>query len=102
MSRQDRSARQARGRVVIVGRPAGAGELPQSVIHADNLFDAVGEVTVATASQPVSAVVVPKELVHGTAALAAAAFRRRSCSTSWKMSAVSTTWPQNIPTSSIG
>jgi diguanylate cyclase (GGDEF)-like protein len=61
---------------VIVGRPKGAGELPQSVIHADNLFDAVGEVTVATASQPVSAVVVPTELVHGTAALAAAAFRR--------------------------
>jgi diguanylate cyclase (GGDEF)-like protein len=45
-------------------------------VHADNLFDAVGEVTVARAGEPVSAVLVPTELVQGTTRPAAEAFRR--------------------------
>jgi diguanylate cyclase (GGDEF)-like protein len=61
---------------VIVGDATAPEELPQTVIHADNLFDAVGEVTVASSAEPVSAVVVPAPLVQGTARAAAEAFRR--------------------------
>jgi diguanylate cyclase (GGDEF)-like protein len=50
--------------------------MPQTVIHAANLFDAVGEVTVASSAQPVSAVVVPAPMVRGTARTTAEAFRR--------------------------
>jgi diguanylate cyclase (GGDEF)-like protein len=63
-------------RVVVVGSPTPPGELAQSVVHADNLFDAVGEITVASSAEPVSAVVVPTQLVQGSARMAAEAFRR--------------------------
>jgi diguanylate cyclase (GGDEF)-like protein len=61
---------------VVVGEPSTPDALPQTVVHADNLFDAVGEVTVASSAEPVSAVVVPAPLVRGTAKVAAEAFRR--------------------------
>ena len=72
-------ARAPRGCVIYVGEvpEANGAEAPdRRVIHADNLFDAVGEVTVATASQPVEAVVVPVDLVRRTASITAEAFRR--------------------------
>ena len=72
----ERTARRARGRVVVVGRPDGVDDLPRTVIRARNLFDAVGEVTVATAAEPISAVVVPTDMVRGSEALAAEAIRR--------------------------
>jgi diguanylate cyclase (GGDEF)-like protein len=76
MTGQARSTRDARGHIVVVGQPPTTDELPQGVIHAENLFEAVGEVTVATAAEPVSAVVVPASLIRGSETLAAEAFRR--------------------------
>ncbi|MHC4763748.1 MAG: GGDEF domain-containing protein [Planctomycetota bacterium] len=76
MSTRNRSTRAARGRVVVVGAATASDELPQAVVHADNLFDAVGEVTVSSSAEPVSAVVVPAPLVRGSARMAAEAFRR--------------------------
>jgi diguanylate cyclase (GGDEF)-like protein len=61
---------------VVVGATTASDELPQAVVHADNLFDAVGEVTVSSSAEPVSAVVVPAPLVRGSARLAAEAFHR--------------------------
>ncbi|MHC4768895.1 MAG: sensor domain-containing diguanylate cyclase, partial [Planctomycetota bacterium] len=76
MSPGNRPTRAARGRVVVVGDPTIHDPMPQTVVHAANLFDAVGEVTVASSAEPVSAVVVPAPLVRGTARVAAEAFRR--------------------------
>ena len=76
MSPGNRSTRAARGRVVVVGDPTTLDTMPQTVVHAANLFDAVGEVTVASSAEPVSAVVVPAPLVRGTARMTAEAFRR--------------------------
>jgi diguanylate cyclase (GGDEF)-like protein len=61
---------------VVVGDPTIQDLMPQTVVHAANLFDAVGEVTVASSAEPVSAVVVPAPLVRGTARVAVEAFRR--------------------------
>jgi diguanylate cyclase (GGDEF)-like protein len=61
---------------VVVGDATAHEPMPQTVVHAANLFDAVGEITVASSSEPVSAVVVPAPLVRGTARVAADAFRR--------------------------
>ena len=70
----------ARGRVVVVGDGAAPPRinLPQTrrITRAANLFDAVGEVTAATSAEPVAAVVVPLELVRGSAATAIRALRR--------------------------
>ncbi|MHC4414099.1 MAG: GGDEF domain-containing protein [Planctomycetota bacterium] len=72
-----------RGRVVLVGDPNGIGALPRvspplprEIIRAANLFDAVGEVKIATAASPVSAVVVPVDCVRTSAPAAVEAFRR--------------------------
>ena len=40
------------------------GDMPRAVVRAANLFDAVGEVTLARAGEPVEAVMVPAALVR--------------------------------------
>ena len=52
MSTPNRQSRSRRGRVVVVGSQE-FGEIPGTVVHAANLFDAVGEVTVAGDAEPV-------------------------------------------------
>jgi len=59
---------------VVVGRHD-LGDIPGAV-GADNLFDAVGEVMLGTAAEPVDAVVVPSALVPGSSRIAIEAFRR--------------------------
>jgi diguanylate cyclase (GGDEF)-like protein len=76
VSPTQRPTRATRCRVVVVGRRETAVALPDTVVHADNLFDAVGEVSVAGAGQPVSAVVVPTAFVTGSTRPAAEAFHR--------------------------
>ncbi|MCH8164373.1 MAG: GGDEF domain-containing protein [Planctomycetes bacterium] len=74
------------GRVVIVGC-ADAARIPQQVsqspdgvsqtlLHTDNLFDALGEVAIATAAEPVAAVLIPVDVVRRSSANAPQAFRR--------------------------
>ncbi len=74
--------RSRHGRIVLVGEAGkdgtgSAGEMKgRAVVRADNLFDAVGEVTVSSAADPVEAIVVPAAVVRRTAAVAVEAFRR--------------------------
>ena len=76
MSTPGSPIRSPRGRVIVVGAdtPTASGMRP--VVRADNLFDALGEVTVATAGNPVAAVLVPLEVAVQTPGDPAAAFRR--------------------------
>ena len=74
MTTSNRPARTARGRVVVVGRHD-LGDMPDAVV-AENLFDAVGEVMLATAARPVDAVVMPSKLVPGSSRNTVEAFRR--------------------------
>src|SRR5262245_61907657 len=76
MSPPLRPTRAARGRVVIVGPAPDLGGLAPRVVHAEDLFDAMGHVTSASAAEAVAAVVLPASLLDGPAALAAEAFRR--------------------------
>ncbi|MCH8259445.1 MAG: GGDEF domain-containing protein [Planctomycetes bacterium] len=80
MSTRPPSRRTARGRVVIVGddgqqQRLGHG-LSRKVIGAETLFDAVGEVTIASSAEPVAAVVAPLEIVESCAGNPIEAFRR--------------------------
>jgi GGDEF domain-containing protein len=54
--------RARRGRVLIVGERAGSeswdSRLPHPPLRAQNLFDAIGEVTIAPAGEPIAAIVV--------------------------------------------
>lgn len=65
------SGRRPRGRVVVVGDAAAAAEprLGRDVVRTANLFEALGEVTVATAAAPVIAVLVPADLARSGAAM---------------------------------
>ena len=74
MTTSNTPARSARGRVVVVGRHD-LVDFPGAVV-AENLFDAVGEVMLATAARPVDAVVMPSALVQGSSRTAVDAFRR--------------------------
>ncbi len=72
-------ARARHGRVVLVGEAGadGSGKVSgRALVHADNLFDAVGEVTVSTASNPVEAIVVSSDAVRRSASVTVEAFRR--------------------------
>ena len=80
MSTLPPSRRTPRGRVVIVGddgqqQRLGRG-LSRKVIGADTLFDAVGEVTIASSAEPVAAVVAPLEIFESCAGNPIEAFRR--------------------------
>ncbi|MEE8156252.1 MAG: GGDEF domain-containing protein [Phycisphaerales bacterium] len=80
MSTRPPLTRTPRGRVVIVGddgqrQRLGRG-LSRKVIGADTLFDAVGEVTIASSAEPVAAVVAPLEIVESCAGNPIKAFRR--------------------------
>jgi len=69
-------ARPARGCVVVVEPAPELGHVGRPIVRAANLFDAVGEVTVASATRPIAAVVVPASLVEGPASITIEAFRR--------------------------
>ncbi len=70
-----RPPRAPRGRIVIVGNSAEPKtSRGRKVVHADSLYDAIGEVTVAPASEPVAAVLVPAAAVGESAGTVIAAF----------------------------
>ncbi len=75
MSTSNRQSRSRRGRVVVVGGQE-LGEVPRTVVRAANLFDAIGEVTLAGDAEPVDAVVIPAAMVGNPASIAVEAFRR--------------------------
>ena len=75
MSTSNRQSRSRRGRVIVVGGQK-VGEVPRTVVRAANLFDAVGEVTLAGDAEPVDAVVIPAAMVGNPASIAVEAFRR--------------------------
>ena len=75
MSTTKRQSRSRRGRVVVVGGQE-VGEVTRTVVRAANLFDAVGEVTLAGDTEPVDAVVIPAAMVGNPASIAVEAFRR--------------------------
>jgi len=61
--------------VVVVGGQE-FGDVARTVVHAANLFDAIGEVTVAGDAEPVDAVVIPAAMIGNPASIAVEAFRR--------------------------
>ncbi len=64
MSATRRTARLSRGRVILVGVSESTGidqAVRQPVIRADNLFDAIGKMTTASAAEPVAAVLIAAE-----------------------------------------
>jgi diguanylate cyclase (GGDEF)-like protein len=67
--------RAQRAGVIVVG-DTDSPATPRPVLRAANLFDALGEVTRATAQRPVAAVLVPRETALGYAGDIAGAFRR--------------------------
>ena len=67
--------RAPRAGVIVVG-DAEVSATPRPVLRAANLFDALAEVTQATAQHPVAAVLVPAELVRAYTGDVAGAFRR--------------------------
>ncbi len=75
MSTSNRETRSRRGRVVVVGGQS-VGEVKRTVVRAANLFEAVGEVTLAPDAEPVDAVVIPAAMVGNPASIAVEAFRR--------------------------
>ena len=75
MTTSKRQSRSRRGRVVVVGGQE-LGEVPRTVVRAANLFDAIGEVTLAPDAEPVDAVVIPAAMVGNPASIAVEAFRR--------------------------
>ncbi len=75
MSTSNRQSRSRRGRVVVVGGQE-VGDVARTVVRAANLFDAVGEVTLAGDAEPVDAVVIPSAMVGNPASIAVEAFRR--------------------------
>ncbi len=76
MSRAPRQPRAPRGRVVIVGSSPDLGGLAPRVVHAEDLFDAMGQVTSASAAETVAAVVLPASMLDGPGSVALEAFRR--------------------------
>jgi diguanylate cyclase (GGDEF)-like protein len=62
--------------VIVVGPSPDLGDAAETIVHAANLFEAVGEVTIATATEPVDAVFVPARLLEGPASITVEAFRR--------------------------
>ncbi len=73
-----RHSRSARGRVLIVG-PAPGTELPplpRAIFQVSNIFDALGEVTIATAREPIELVLIPREALDSISASAADAIRQ--------------------------
>ncbi len=76
MSRAPRPPRAPRGRVVIVGSSPDLGSLAPRVVHAEDLFDAMGQVTSARAAGTVAAVVLPASMLDGPGSVALEAFRR--------------------------
>ena len=75
MSTSNPKSRSRRGRVVVVGGQE-LGEVPRTVVRAANLFDAIGEVTLAGDAEPVDAVVIPAAMVGDPPSIAVEAFRR--------------------------
>ncbi len=76
MSAMNPTPRRRRGRIVTVGEFRDLGDLSRTMVQADNLFDALGEIRVSSAGQPVDAVLMPARLVKGSAAMTVDAFRR--------------------------
>ncbi len=78
MTAQRAEGRRVRGRVVLVGpSPARLAEpFERPVLHAPSLYDALGEVTAATAAEPVAAVLVPRDVAAGATGRPAEVFHR--------------------------
>ncbi len=80
MSSATRTTRARRGRVMVVGElPELSHVLPQlqqSPLQVQNLFEALGEVTIASASAPISTILIPEILLHSKTAHAIESLRK--------------------------